>query len=116
MSPEVIDGNPQGVSVDTWAMGNILFRCLYGTVAFKGVNPEKVYDDIRNRRIQWPPEEIIDKYMSKEAVDLINRMIQLSPGNRLGASLETIAILKQHPFFAGINFEEVSSPTYSGLK
>lgn len=60
MSPEVIDGGPQGVAVDTWAIGNILFRCLYGTVAFKGVNPEKVYDDIRHRRIHWPPDEIID--------------------------------------------------------
>ena len=54
--------------------------------------------------------------MSKEAVDLINRMIQLSPGNRLGATLETIAILKQHPFFAGIDFDEVSSAGYTGLK
>ena len=93
-----------------------MFRCLYGTVAFKGVNPEKVYEDIRHRRIQWPPEEIIDQYMSKEAQDLIGRMIQISPGNRLGATLETLAILKQHPFFAGIDFDEVSSPDFSGLK
>ncbi len=79
MSPEVINGDPQGFPVDTWAMGNILFRVLYGTVAFKGTNPDKVYDDIRNRRINWPPEEVIDQYMSKEAVHLINLMIQTSP-------------------------------------
>ena len=75
MSPEVILGEQQGVPVDSWALGNILFRALYGTVAFKGVNPEKVYDDIKNRRIAWPPDHIIDAIMSKEAQDLINRMI-----------------------------------------
>lgn len=97
-------------------MGNILFRILYGKVPFPGTNPDKVYDDIKHRRITWPMDNIIDEIMSKEAQDLINRMIQISPGNRLGHNLESIAILKQHPFFYGIDFEAISKPDYTGIQ
>ena len=48
-------------------MGNILFRILYGKVPFPGTNPDKVYDDIKHRRITWPMDNIIDEIMSKEA-------------------------------------------------
>lgn len=52
--------------------------------------------------------------MSKEAVDLINRMIQLEPANRLGHDLESTQILKQHPFFAGIDWAAISHKSYEG--
>ena len=67
MSPEVILGEPQGLAVDTWAMGNILFRILFGKVPFPGTNPDKVYDDIKHRRITWPMDNILDEIMSKDA-------------------------------------------------
>lgn len=54
--------------------------------------------------------------MSKEAEDLINRMIQLEPQHRLGHNLESIKMLKQHPFFNGIKFAEVSTPGFKGIK
>jgi serine/threonine-protein kinase len=38
-SPEVITEEDQGLPVDTWAMGNILFKMLTGSVPFKGTNP-----------------------------------------------------------------------------
>jgi len=37
------------------------------TVPFKGVNPNKVYADIKARNIQWPAEEIVKARMSFEA-------------------------------------------------
>lgn len=52
--------------------------------------------------------------MSKEAQDLINRMIQLEPQNRLGHNLESTALLKQHPFFNGIDWQAISDPNYDG--
>lgn len=56
-------------------MGNILFKMLTGFVPFRGSNPITVYKDIKTRNIQWPKEDEIDEIMSKEAQDLINRMI-----------------------------------------
>jgi|APSaa5957512535_1039671.scaffolds.fasta_scaffold197216_2 hypothetical protein len=50
----------------------------------------KVNTDIKQRRIKWPEEEYLKSIMSIEAQDLVNRMIQLNPGNRLGHNLENI--------------------------
>ena len=83
---------------------------LVGTVAFPGQNPAQVYSDICERKIQWPRPEILQHMMSKEAVDLVNAMIQIDPSKRLGNNLESISNLKTHPFFNKVNFEEVSSP------
>jgi hypothetical protein len=53
--------------------------------------------------------------MSKEAFHLINAMIQIEPKNRLGHDLESLKLLKTHPFFDGIDFDEVSKKDYKAL-
>lgn len=87
-----------------------------GTVPFKGTNPHKVYADIKNRNIQWPEPEILEKKISMEGQDLINRMIQIDPTQRLGSSLDSMKVLKLHPFFEGIDFQAISKSNYKGLK
>lgn len=115
-SPEVINGEDQTYAVDTWALGNILFKMLVGAVPFKGTNPFQVYKDIKSRNINWPPQKEVSKMMSEEAYDLINRIIQIEPKLRLGHNLESIKILKTHPFFKGIDFNKVSKKGYDGAK
>lgn len=74
-SPEVIDALTHTPALDTWAMGNILFKMLVGTVPFKGTNHAKVYQDIKARNIGWPRPDILAKIMSKDAELLIDSMI-----------------------------------------
>lgn len=50
-SPEVINEDEQGLPIDTWALGNILFKMLTGHVPFKGSVAPTVYKDIKNRNI-----------------------------------------------------------------
>ena len=50
--------------------------------------------------------------INPDAVDVINRMIQLDPKARLGSTPESMALLKQHPFFKDIDFEMVSNPKF----
>lgn len=61
-----------------------------GNVPFRGTQQFSVYKDIKNRNIGWPEPEIIDKIMSPEGKDLIDRMIQVDPKNRLGHNLESL--------------------------
>jgi len=63
---------------------------LVGAVPFKGTNPNKVYSDIKSRNIQWPRPDVLPSIMSIEAIDLINKMIQINPDDRLGANLESL--------------------------
>ena len=52
--------------MDTWAAGCILFKLLWGHVPFPGTNIE-VHNQIKQANIKWPPENIIDEVMSKDA-------------------------------------------------
>ena len=74
-APEMITGEAQGFPLDTWALGVILFKMLVGQVPFKGTNPKTVYKDIRDRKIGWPDKSTLNEIMSKEAQDLINRIL-----------------------------------------
>ena len=87
---------------------------LTGHVPFRGSVAPTVYKDIKQRNIAWPKPDEIDKIMSKEAQDLINRMIQIEPQNRLGHDFQSTQLLKQHPFFNGINWSEISQKNYEG--
>ena len=60
---------------------------------------------ITERKIAFP------KYLPPDAVDLIDKLMQLNPYQRLGAGIpgsqNDYACLKQHPFFKTINFEKL---------
>lgn len=89
---------------------------LIGSPAFKGVDIAKLYKDKELGRISWPSREEVKRKMSPEAEDLIIKMLKVDPKKRLGGTLESMAELKKHPFFDGIDFEEVSKPDYTGAK
>ena len=86
-----------------------------GVVPFRGTQQFSVYKDIKNRNIGWPEPEILEKIMSPEAKELIDLMIQVEPTQRLGHNLESIAVMKSHPFFKGIDFAKVSSKGFKDL-
>lgn len=49
--------------------------------------------------------------MDPSAKDLVERMLELNPYERIN-----IKEVKKHPYFIGINFEEVSQPDYKQAK
>ena len=61
MAPEVIDAdkvklqNYNEKCMDWWSMGVILYQFLVGIPPFNDESIEKVFDNARNRRIEWPP-------------------------------------------------------------
>merc|ERR1712137_660481 len=67
---------------------------------FNDESPEMIFQHILDRDIPWPavPEE-----MSEEAYDLINRLLEPNPSERLGAN--GVEEIKSHPFFADINWD-----------
>ena len=54
--------------------------------------------------------------MSEAAQHLINQMIMIDPKQRLGHDLDSIKILRTHPFFQGVNFERISTPQFKDLR
>ena len=102
LAPETIDGSGQDGTVDWWAVGCILFEFIYGYPPFHDETPEKVFENILARRIDWPelddPEEV-----SQEAKDIMDKFMCLDPTKRLGAG--GAEEVKNHPFFKDINWD-----------
>ncbi|KIX01265.1 uncharacterized protein Z518_08990 [Rhinocladiella mackenziei CBS 650.93] len=108
LAPETINGTVQDEMCDWWSLGCIMFEFLYGIPPFNAETPEKVFDNILNRRIAWPDDDEIE--VSPEAKDLINKLIQTNPRERLGANVDEKYPsggheIQAHPWFADINWD-----------
>ncbi|KNZ45695.1 AGC protein kinase [Puccinia sorghi] len=76
-----------------------LARFLYGIPPFHDETPDKVFDNILSRRLEWPES---DDDISPEAIDFMNRLMCTDPKSRLGA--QGAAEVKAHPFLADIDW------------
>jgi serine/threonine protein kinase len=105
VAPEIIrmasQNDPEGIpgyttAVDMWSLGVILFLLLTGRQPFTQDNGRtmSLYSQIENVDYQYPPPED-GIFVPDAAKDLITKLLQLEPANRLTA---TQAL--QHPWIA----------------
>ena len=88
-SPEMIAGKKyDGVKIDIWATGIILFAMLCGYLPFEDKNNEVLFDKILECKIEFP------NYLSEESKDLINKILVVDPAKRI-----TIPQIKKHSFY-----------------
>ena len=112
IAPEVLEGNYDqiGPGVDIWAFGVMLYLFFAGQTPFKGKNDEETLNNIRKLNYSW---EIIKKHekikinIPKEAKDLIQKILVKDPKQRIGYGSKDYKEIKSHPFFKGINFDNL---------
>ncbi|WWC68367.1 uncharacterized protein I206_102292 [Kwoniella pini CBS 10737] len=105
LAPESILGIGQDdAAVDWWALGVVLYEFLYGIPPFHAETPEKVFDNVVSRRIDWHEDEM---EISPEAKDLMNRLMCTNVQKRLGA--KGAEEVKKHPFFTGIDWNTIAT-------
>ncbi|KAI0320689.1 hypothetical protein OF83DRAFT_1052649 [Amylostereum chailletii] len=105
LAPETILGlSGDDSTVDWWALGVITYEFLYGAPPFHDETPEKVFENILSGHIEWL-EEYVD--YSREARDFMERLLTLDPSRRLGANGSEE--VKAHPWFAGIEWDKVTT-------
>ncbi|KAL0073273.1 hypothetical protein F4703DRAFT_1972825, partial [Phycomyces blakesleeanus] len=109
IAPESILGTGEDTMVDWWALGVICYEFLYGIPPFHAETPDKVFENILSRRIDWH-EGSVD--ISPEARDFMERLMTLDPRKRLGANGPEE--VKQHPFFKDLNWDTLlkESPSF----
>ncbi|CAH9143977.1 unnamed protein product [Cuscuta epithymum] len=103
LAPEILLGTGHGFTADWWSVGVILFELIVGIPPFNAEHPQKIFENILNRKIPWPrvPDE-----MSSEAENLIDCLLTEDPNQRLGANGATE--VKEHPFFRNINWDTLA--------
>ncbi|XHG03667.1 hypothetical protein AWENTII_006968 [Aspergillus wentii] len=108
LAPETINGVGQDEMSDWWSLGCIMFEFLFGYPPFNAPTPDEVFDNILNRRIDWPddPEELA----SLESIDLMNKLMTINPQERLGANVGEKfpnggAQIRSHPWFSDVQWD-----------
>lgn len=91
-------------AIDWWGVGCLIYEFIVGVSPFSGRTEKEVYENIRNHAIEWPTSE---SDMPPKARDIIERLLSPTPEKRLGFS--GVAELKAHPFFEGIEWEDLRS-------
>jgi len=106
-SPEMLSNSVSGPFTDLWALGVIVYFIVTGEPPWRGNQEYAVFKQILERHIIFPTTMPID------AVDLVDKLLQLNPLKRLGAGKEGTDLdfksLKAHPFFKNLNFDRISN-------
>ena len=88
-SPEMVAGDRyNGVKIDIWSSGIILYAMLCGYLPFEDRDNDKLFEKILECNIKYP------SFISKSAKDLLEKIIVKDPDKRI-----TIKEIKHHPFF-----------------
>ncbi|XGW25187.1 hypothetical protein V3C99_006530 [Haemonchus contortus] len=77
LPPEMVSGEEHREQVDIWSLGVLCYEFLVGTPPFEHEDSNSTYKAIRNVRYTFPA------YVSSGARDLINKLLQRRPQERL---------------------------------
>ena len=95
MAPEVIKGN-YSFECDVWSCGIIMYILLIGYPPFDGKNNKNLYNNIQNNKVDFSGSDW--SKISKEAKDLILKLLEKNPNNRISA-FDAL----QHPWIKNTN-------------
>ena len=88
-SPEMVAGKKyDGMKIDVWSTGIILFAMLCGYLPFEDKNNDVLFDKILECKVEFP------EYISDEPKDLINKILVVDPEKRI-----TIEQIKNHSYY-----------------
>jgi serine/threonine protein kinase len=72
LAPELLRKKPHGPAVDWWSLGICLYEFLLGGPPFNDETPDKIFNNILERNIEWPPED--DDCLSSAAREAIGTL------------------------------------------
>ncbi|CAL3971081.1 unnamed protein product [Diplocarpon coronariae] len=103
LAPEVIQSKGHTTAVDWWALGILIYEFLTGYPPFWNSNPIEIYKQIVSKSVHFPSEPVI----SSEAKDIIRQFCTVDRSKRLGNIQDGAQRIKDHPFFQGVNWDDV---------
>ncbi|KAF1774441.1 Zinc finger, FYVE-related [Phytophthora cactorum] len=101
LAPELIMKDGYGKAVDWWALGILAYEMIQGDSPFRHNVPTILFDKILKEE-----PEFSDRF-TPEAQDLIMKLLTKDPENRLGCGPDGVEEIKQHPFFAEIDWDKL---------
>uniref|UniRef100_A0A1A9Z7G5 non-specific serine/threonine protein kinase n=1 Tax=Glossina pallidipes TaxID=7398 RepID=A0A1A9Z7G5_GLOPL len=107
MAPEMIKGEAYGFAIDWWAVGVVTYELLTGNTPFGAVENANNQRDVRERIKKMDP--VFPRTLGKTAKDFILGMLKKDPTKRLNGNKKCAEDIKSHPFFHGINWNDLQN-------
>lgn len=101
LAPEVIQNSGHGLAVDWWALGILIYEFLIGQPPFWDQNPMRIYEQIIEGRLRFPPN------MPPAAQNIVSLLCKTNPSERLGHISGGSARVKSHPFFQNVIWDDL---------
>uniref|UniRef100_A0A915AEL2 non-specific serine/threonine protein kinase n=1 Tax=Parascaris univalens TaxID=6257 RepID=A0A915AEL2_PARUN len=98
MAPEVVNRRGHSTAADWWSLGVLMYEMLTGNLPFHGQNRKETMTLILKAKLSMP------QFLSVRAQGLLRALFKRNPVNRLGAGPDGMAQIKNHPFFATIDW------------
>ncbi|CDW75713.1 rps6 protein kinase [Stylonychia lemnae] len=100
LAPEVLNKKGYNFACDWWSFGCVVYEMLSAIPPFYSKKRSEIYDKIRFKNPNFY------HYHSKDAMDLISRLLEKDPSKRLG-SIGGAQEIKEHEFFSGIDWDKM---------
>ncbi|TVY68656.1 Serine/threonine-protein kinase SCH9 [Lachnellula suecica] len=103
LAPEVLlDEAGYTKMVDFWSLGVLVFEMCCGWSPFYAEDTQQMYKNIAFGKVRFPRDTL-----TTEGRNFVKGLLNRNPKHRLGA-LEDTEDLKKHPFFADIDWDELT--------
>jgi len=101
LAPEIVAGKGHGKGVDWWTLGVFIYEMLASYPPFYDEDPMKTYAKIMHGNITFP------SHFSKEAVNLVQKLLHHKPTKRLGVVKGGAKLIKKHAWFKNFDFDKL---------
>jgi len=104
LAPEVILSRGHDKGADYWSLGVLIYEMIFGGTPFfdNHIDQITLFKRIVRGQFMFPPVN-----SSSESQDLIKRLMEKRPTERLGTFAKGHHDISEHPWFAGIDFNKV---------
>ena len=110
MAPEVMCRQNHSYAADYYALGVIVYECMFGRRPYVGRSRKEIRDHILSKQVKIKFEQV-PRGWSQEAADFCNRLIQRKQCNRLGFTGP--AEVKAHPWIRNFNWTNLNERSYN---